>query len=99
MRDLDPEGGEVILKRLIHLYPKNYRFSFFPANSKDEVGKKSGNIISGEKYKMNSKKMQFFLGEVNLFSPEHYKSFFITQDFDEEGRYELVVNYEGRYHT
>lgn len=43
--------------------------------------------------------MQGFLGEVNLYSPSHYKSFFITQNLDKEGRYLLIVNYEGRFHT
>ena len=32
IRDLDPDQGKCIVKRLIHLYPKKYRFSFFPSS-------------------------------------------------------------------
>ena len=75
---------KVVFRRLQHLYPKKHRPGFFP--TVDEVPK----LKSHER-------LPHFLVELGLFKVHHYKSMFITQDFQEDGRYELVVNTDGRF--
>jgi hypothetical protein len=41
----------------------------------------------------------YFLTEINLFPPSHYKSLFITQDYQEKGLYHIIFNKDGRFET
>ena len=75
---------KVVFKRLQHLYPKKHRPSFFP--SAHELPKLK-----------NSDGAPHFMIEMGLTTTEHYKSMFITQDFQDSGRYEMVVNVDGRF--
>ena len=79
----DP-NQKVVFKRLQHLYPKKHRPSFFP--TAHELPRLK-----------NSDGAPHFMVEIGLSSTEHYKSMFITQDFQESGRYEMVVNVDGRF--
>jgi len=40
-----------------------------------------------------------FLHELNLYSTEHYRGFFITQDYSSSGRYVLIICVDGKFET
>ena len=83
---LPNEEEKVVFRRLTHLYPKKHRPDFFPINNEaPKVG--------------NPTDVPHFLIELGLFPVLHYKTLFVTQDWNEEGRYLLVYNSEGRYET
>jgi hypothetical protein len=69
------------------LCPKNHRFPFFSEDPTDKVCFKVG----------NPSETPHFLFELGLFPTNHYRSMFITQGYNELGRYEVIVNSEGRF--
>ena len=69
VENLDPNQGKVVLKRLTKLYPKHNRPPFFPDEKESTLKVK------------DPSKVPYFLTEINLMTPMHYKSLFITQDY------------------
>ena len=43
--------------------------------------------------------MPYFLTEINLMTPMHYKGLFITQDYQDNGLYHIIFNKDGRFET
>ena len=86
IQNIDPRR-EVILRRLEKLYNNRDKPQFFPG-SESAINKN-----------LNPKEVPCCLSEMNLLEISHYKSLFLTQDFQETGLYHILINIEGRWET
>lgn len=83
--DKNHKSGKVILKRLSHLYGEGiHKPDFFPAN---------GKVTRVEE----PTHAPHCVNELPMFGQIDYKSLFITQTWDKNGKYELIVNRQGRF--
>ena len=86
---LDPNNSRIILRRLSDLCrmcPKSCRAMLFP-----EKGYIPPRKLSSSPY------LPTFATEMGVFPTEHYKSYFITQSFTENGFYHVIINNKGRF--
>lgn len=91
LSNLDPNNSRVVLRRLsdlIRVAPKSFKPMFFPSKGYIPPRKLSSNPF-----------LPTFATEMGVFPPEHYKSFFITQNFSENGFYHVIINNKGRFET
>ena len=44
-------------------------------------------------------KIPKFIHEMSLYNTEHYRGFFITQEFAKSGKYVLIVCFDGKFET
>ena len=77
-------NDEIIVRRLSTLYSSTNRPEFFDLKRK----------VSRPK---DPKNMPKCFGEMPLFDTLHYKTFFVTQSWQENGRYVLIINRGGRF--
>lgn len=83
---IDEVRGQVILKRLGQLYPESNKPDFFPK------GKKVTRVL-------DPSIVPHCLNELAIFPVSDYKSLFITQTWNDHGKYDLIVNQNGRFET
>lgn len=83
-------GRKLVLKRLYDIYrhyPKEERPKFF--ETKKIRMDRDVDLLS----------LPTFATEIGLLPVEHYRSLFITQDFEECGLYQVIINQNGRWET
>lgn len=87
--DLIP-GRKIILKRVYDIY------RHYPKGGAPE-------FFSKKNYRFdratNLHELPNFANELGLFNGSHYRSLFVTQDFQKSGLYEMVINQNGRWET
>lgn len=81
----------IVLKRLYDLCrtcPKSSQPMFFPRRDYLPPRKLSSNPM-----------LPTFATEMGVFPVDHYKSFFITQNLEQNGFYHVIINNQGRFET
>lgn len=81
---IDEQKGNVVIRRLSQLYSESHRPPFF--SEKGKVTKIA-----------DPSAVPHCINQLGIFTQEEYRSLFITQDFNPQGKYELILNRNGRF--